>query len=263
MIARPEIQRLARAGGVDERTQERDYVLAWLLAGMATENFGVVFKGGTCLRRCYIPNYRYSEDLDFTLGTGAASVSILDAVATWCRFIGTEAGISADAEADAGIIGKRAWVSFIGPLGSRRVRAIKVDFSNDEVIVDRVVARPLMSEYSDLPDAKYTIPTYSLVEIWAEKARSLMQRSEPRDLYDLHTLASGDDSLAEAAHHVFEAKARAKRLDPADLKLRLPERAGPLKARWESRLRDQAAEVPDFDTVWRAVNRSLRQGGYF
>ena len=60
MIARPEIARLARAGGGDEGTQERDYVLAWLLAGMATEDFGLVFKGGTCLRRCY----RYSEDLD-------------------------------------------------------------------------------------------------------------------------------------------------------------------------------------------------------
>jgi hypothetical protein len=60
VIGRPEIQRLARAGGVDERTQERDYVLAWLLAGMAVQDFGLVLKGGTCLRRCHIPGYRYS-----------------------------------------------------------------------------------------------------------------------------------------------------------------------------------------------------------
>ncbi|CAN5145726.1 hypothetical protein BH20BAC1_BH20BAC1_03460 [soil metagenome] len=26
-----------------------------------------VFKGGTCLRKCYFPDYRFSEDLDFTL----------------------------------------------------------------------------------------------------------------------------------------------------------------------------------------------------
>ncbi|WP_134089972.1 nucleotidyl transferase AbiEii/AbiGii toxin family protein [Olivibacter sp. XZL3] len=26
----------------------------------------LIFKGGTCLRKCYIPDYRFSEDLDFT-----------------------------------------------------------------------------------------------------------------------------------------------------------------------------------------------------
>jgi predicted nucleotidyltransferase component of viral defense system len=26
----------------------------------------LIFKGGTCLRKCYFPNYRFSEDLDFT-----------------------------------------------------------------------------------------------------------------------------------------------------------------------------------------------------
>lgn len=26
----------------------------------------LIFKGGTCLRKCYFSNYRFSEDLDFT-----------------------------------------------------------------------------------------------------------------------------------------------------------------------------------------------------
>jgi predicted nucleotidyltransferase component of viral defense system len=26
-----------------------------------------VFKGGTCLKKCYFETYRFSEDLDFTL----------------------------------------------------------------------------------------------------------------------------------------------------------------------------------------------------
>ena len=26
----------------------------------------LIFKGGTCLRKCYFPEYRFSEDLDFT-----------------------------------------------------------------------------------------------------------------------------------------------------------------------------------------------------
>ncbi|MES2211086.1 MAG: nucleotidyl transferase AbiEii/AbiGii toxin family protein [Chloroflexota bacterium] len=74
MITRAEVQRLARDGLVDERTQERDYVLTWLLAAMAVQDFSLVFKGGTCLRRCYIPGYRYSEDLDFSLPPGSSPV---------------------------------------------------------------------------------------------------------------------------------------------------------------------------------------------
>jgi hypothetical protein len=31
-----------------------------------------VFKGGTCLKKCYIETYRFSEDLDFTVLPGGA-----------------------------------------------------------------------------------------------------------------------------------------------------------------------------------------------
>ena len=62
---------LRTAGGrrVPEAVIERDYVLAWFLtgpAGHALRNV-LAFKGGTALRRCWFPDYRFSEDLDFTL----------------------------------------------------------------------------------------------------------------------------------------------------------------------------------------------------
>lgn len=262
MIGRPEIQRLAREGGVDERAQERDYVLAWLLAGAATQDFGVVLKGGTCLRRCYIAGYRYSEDLDFTLRPGAASIDAVDAVATWCRFIGEEAGIRADATPDETNAQGRAWVSFTGPLAARRNRAIKVDLADNEEIVGPVVRRPLLSEYSDLPDGRHEVPAYSLAEIWAEKTRALMQRAEPRDAYDLKALADHDGNAPGEARPIFERKARAKGLDPDELGLRLDAREKTLERMWAGRLRDQVVDLPEFDSTWRAVRRVLRQGGY-
>jgi uncharacterized protein len=262
MIGRPEIQRLARASGVDERTQERDYVLTWLLAGMANQDSGLVFKGGTCLRRCYIRDYRYSEDLDFTLPEGAVRVTAADAVSAWCRFIGEEAGIQADAIADAVLGVRRAWVSFTGPLAARRDSAIKVDLADDEGIVEAIVRRPLLSEYSDLPDSKHEVPAYALTEIWAEKVRSLMQRAEPRDAYDLAALADLDKELPADARAVFERKARAKGLDPADLGGRLDAREKTLARNWDGRLRDQVLEVPAFEATWRQVRRVLRQAGY-
>ena len=51
---------------------ERDYVLAWFLTGLAGHPLRDVlaFKGGTALRRCWFADYRFSEDLDFTLTCG-------------------------------------------------------------------------------------------------------------------------------------------------------------------------------------------------
>lgn len=52
---------------------EKDYVLGWLLAAIASTDqlAGTwVFKGGTCLRKCYFETYRFSEDLDFTVTGG-------------------------------------------------------------------------------------------------------------------------------------------------------------------------------------------------
>jgi uncharacterized protein len=54
---------------ISEAVIERDYVLAWFLTGLASHpQRGVLaFKGGTALRRCWFKDYRFSEDLDFTL----------------------------------------------------------------------------------------------------------------------------------------------------------------------------------------------------
>ena len=52
-----------------EDVLERDYCLAWFLAALAESDLkkALAFKGGTALKRCYFSDYRFSEDLDFTL----------------------------------------------------------------------------------------------------------------------------------------------------------------------------------------------------
>ncbi len=70
MIPEAELRRMAATAGVDTMVQDLDYGLGWFLVGLFTTAAGpppLVFKGGTCLRKCYFANYRFSEDLDFTL----------------------------------------------------------------------------------------------------------------------------------------------------------------------------------------------------
>jgi predicted nucleotidyltransferase component of viral defense system len=70
VIARADIVERVTEWQLIEEVIEKDYVLGWLLWGIATESAlsnRWVFKGGTCLKKCYIETYRFSEDLDFTV----------------------------------------------------------------------------------------------------------------------------------------------------------------------------------------------------
>ncbi len=70
MISRDEMMAIAGETGLIPHVVEKDYVLGWLLAAINRNpalSQSWVFKGGTCLRKCYFETYRFSEDLDFTL----------------------------------------------------------------------------------------------------------------------------------------------------------------------------------------------------
>jgi predicted nucleotidyltransferase component of viral defense system len=70
MIPKYEIMEHAKEYGLSANTIEKDYVLSWLLFGIANSNElkqKWIFKGGTCLKKCYFEQYRFSEDLDFTI----------------------------------------------------------------------------------------------------------------------------------------------------------------------------------------------------
>jgi hypothetical protein len=66
MISEAEIRRIAAAAKVDPMVIDLDYCLGWFLLGLQNTSAsfeGLIFKGGTCLRKCYFSDYRFSEDL--------------------------------------------------------------------------------------------------------------------------------------------------------------------------------------------------------
>ncbi len=263
MIGRPELSRLSVAGGVSEGAQEKDYVLAWLLAARATLGpSNLVFKGGTALRRCYFAGYRYSEDLDFSADDQPGLEEIRMILDAWCEWIGDQAGIQASRVAPAQARSGTAFIEYVGPLRASDGRNIKIDVATDETVRDGGDRRALLSEYSDLDGRSHLIDVYGVTEIWAEKVRSLMQRSEPRDLYDLHRLLENDPSLPAHAKDLFRRKAIAKSVNPDELLARLDGRERTWARLWQQRLEYQVRDLPDFDGVWRRVIRGLRQADY-
>jgi predicted nucleotidyltransferase component of viral defense system len=70
VIDKREILAIAAQTKLTPHVVEKDYVLGWMLAGIyAHEELAEswIFKGGTCLKKCFFETYRFSEDLDFTL----------------------------------------------------------------------------------------------------------------------------------------------------------------------------------------------------
>ncbi len=70
MIGRDEIMRVAGDLSLRPEVVEKDYVLGWMLSGIFHDEIlspAWVFKGGTCLKKCFFETYRFSEDLDFTI----------------------------------------------------------------------------------------------------------------------------------------------------------------------------------------------------
>ncbi|MDP2169038.1 MAG: nucleotidyl transferase AbiEii/AbiGii toxin family protein [Rhodocyclaceae bacterium] len=91
MISKQEIMALAAELQLQAHVVEKDYALGWLLAGIAVHpaiGDRWVFKGGTCLKKCYFETYRFSEDLDFTLQDAdhldeAFLASVFEEVSEW------------------------------------------------------------------------------------------------------------------------------------------------------------------------------------
>ena len=54
------------------RIAEKDYFLALAIQRISQSPLKdkLVFKGGTAIHHCYLPQYRFSEDLDFTSWEG-------------------------------------------------------------------------------------------------------------------------------------------------------------------------------------------------
>ncbi|MBM3702936.1 MAG: hypothetical protein FJW63_08130 [Actinobacteria bacterium] len=70
MISYFQIQRLASQKEVSEDIIEKDYFIELILYYLSDDDFfneGVVFRGGTALKKIYFSDYRYSEDLDFLI----------------------------------------------------------------------------------------------------------------------------------------------------------------------------------------------------
>jgi len=260
--------RLAASGGrrIREDVLERDYCLAWFLAVFSHSDLQEVlgFKGGTALKRCYFSDYRFSEDLDFTLLNQIPFEEILHRLESVYREVQENSGITFGLERvdrQTHVNSHTFYLQYSGPLP--RANNAKVDITIREHLVFPLEERPLLrgyEEYSDLPENRL-IQVYSLAEITVEKTLALADRArnEPRDLYDFWHLTVNDGvelgHLVDAIRQKLEFRGKECKGIEDDILRKEPR----LKALWSGRLAYQMSELPQFEEVFRAVRRELRR----
>lgn len=282
MISEAEIRRLAPRLGVDLTIVDLDYALGCFLASLYRQPgaIALAFKGGTCLRKCYYADYRFSVDLDFTLVQRRTREDLRQVIE------GAQNAAADDWEIDFlarpmtievvddeyGMESYHARLYYRGPLRMRGdPRAIRLDVTTKEAIAFPLVERPLIHPYSDAAILSASaghpavrVAAYDLMEILAEKFRALVgQRTYAisRDVYDLHELTARHDfDLGELAT-ALPTKLAAKDMAMADVDVEaIARREQEFRSDWDRNLVHllPPGSRSDFDLAWLSTLRLLK-----
>lgn len=262
MIDATHIRTYAATVQIDPGIVEKDYVLTKALSAIAQsevfQNY-FLFKGGTALKKCFYPNWRFSEDFDFTVTKALSRAEIKDIFNTTAETAGRLFGLgmrvieySQYPKAGSPILTAQLKLGYDGPLrkSSGQKNNIRVDISFDEVVVDQPETKQLIHIYPD--DIDTTIRLYSLEEILAEKLRSILQRGKSRDYYDVYLLLKehANDFSHSQAYDILLKKCEHKKMPKPTLEdFFVPERTEEAAKFWERGLAHQVTNLPPVNSV--------------
>ena len=266
MIDRREIIDAATALGLNPHVIEKDYVLGWLLWGITghstlSENW--IFKGGTCLKKCFFETYRFSEDLDFTL-TDESQIDADFLKATFSEIgerIYEETGIELPSDFQKfdtytnprGKISCQGKIGYQGPVSprGRNMPRVKLDLTADECVVLPPVESSVFHPYTDVPDGGIKVQSYTYEEAFGEKVRALAERTRPRDLYDVINLFRNDNArpTASVLLDVIRQKCAFKGIGVPVLADLRPYKAE-LEGAWDTMLAHQLPALLPVETFW-------------
>lgn len=264
MITHQEIKNLEIEWGIREDIIEKDFVIGWILWGIGTDPYFSekwIFKGGTCLKKCYIETWRFSEDLDFTLQPSGSPVDpneIEGNLKNLLERLHDESGIDflvrqlvLKPTGDPFYLEVRVY--YRGPRNAPNPGRIKLDLNSSEKIVTPSIFQKINHPYSDNLPSPYHVKCYSFEEVFAEKIRAMGERSRPRDLYDIINLfrRKFQYEKPDNVKDLLDTKCQTKNISIPSLEsiTRHPVHAE-LISEWENMLGHQLPKLPPFDSFW-------------
>jgi len=262
----------SRETGIRLDILEKDYALSYLLAAItATPGLGkqVVLKGGAALRKLYYPDYRFSEDLDYstlTLGKVPDLAEKINQAVSKMAIMLDEHG-PFQVQVDPLILreahpGEQSayTVRVQFPTQRQALCRLKVEISVDEPILIKPVLRPVLHDLDDM--GKSSVSAYTLAEIVSEKLRALLQSRARlaergwgasrvcRDYYDLWRILSAEGRMAGQIPGLLERKCRVRQVVfSSSAELVSPELFQVARTEWIAQLQPFVPHAPGVEQV--------------
>ncbi len=215
--------------------EEKEYLQYIFLNALSKFADKFVFKGGTCLRICYSFE-RASEDLDFSTNLSLKEVkSIVNECLKDFDLLGINSKIYSIKEFGGNL---RIEARFEGPLfngNTSSTNTLKTDFNKRKV--KSAVAKVVPQIFSDVP--VFTVAALDEKEILAEKIRTLINRSQSRDLYDIWVLLNKGIQLDKK---LLKTKLKEENTKISSLKI-------PSKQSYKRDLKELLSYLPPYEQV--------------
>ena len=210
---RDKIKFLRKKDGVSWELIQQDYLLSWVLAGIIAVpelNRLIVFKGGTAIKKNFIGDYRYSQDLDFSTRAALPDDNTLEKLMVEA----CKKAVKLQSIYKEPLIITCKWYTETKPHPENQkafviqaqfpwqrepLTTVMVEISTQEPVLLTPAEKTIIHSYDEKIEG--AILTYQLEEIVAEKIRAILQfakklhergwgRSRVRDYYDLWRILS-------------------------------------------------------------------------
>lgn len=248
-----ELRRLAGRETIPLGILEKDYVLTIVLYHISRLPYAgqMAFKGGTCIKKIYFADARFSIDLDFSCLSNVVPKLLED---LRVKLEGKEVfninftEVFVEEERQNAV---RLSVKHLDMRG--HPTSVKLDLSLRERISLKPELKPVLNVY-DL--SSFSILALKLEEILAEKIRAVIARGTPRDIYDVwFLLRKGVPFQLELVNEKLSLLKYDKSFSPELFLERVEER----REIWERDLSILLPEVPPFEEVKKAITKAISQ----
>lgn len=157
---------------------EKDYFLAVVSKVIAESELAnkIVFKGGTAIHHCYIPQSRFSEDLDFSSKETDITLEEVTKVLSEQPFLEVK-----DTYVSKATI-KIERLKYSGVLDQPNSLKVEIDF------IQGTILPPKEMEYKNVWGVETKVRVMDIREICSEKIRAMSDRARYRDFYDYYLI---------------------------------------------------------------------------
>jgi predicted nucleotidyltransferase component of viral defense system len=199
MIGTDELKAQAAHLDIHMSNVQRDYVFGWLIAGIyQASRLGEILalKGGNAFRKAYIPETRFSDDLDFSTTASLDPDVLVRELNDACRFVERASGVVFDL--DRNRLVNEQWIDSAKRVYKLRLYfkdfaggadhitiSVRVDITEHDRLYLPIQTRQLIHPYSDVSHCSTEIKCVKLEELLADKLKCLLQRRYSYDLFDL------------------------------------------------------------------------------